>query len=53
VELFAERVRSEQGTANESLAAAVAELEETDLRGRLASLAANAARPGPDDEEAQ
>jgi CHAD domain-containing protein len=54
VELFAERVRSEQGTANESLAAAIAELEETDLRGRLASLAASAepaepepAEPGP------
>jgi len=47
VELFAERVRSEQGSANESLAAAIAELEETDLRGRLASLAANAAHEEP------
>jgi CHAD domain-containing protein len=43
VELFAERVRSEQGSANEALAAAIAELEETDLRGRLAALAASAA----------
>ena len=52
VELFAERVRSEQGSANESLAAAIAELEETDLRGRLASLAANTAsdRQSDDDE---
>jgi CHAD domain-containing protein len=45
VELFAERVRSEQGSANESLGAAIAELEETDLRGRLASLAASAEEP--------
>jgi CHAD domain-containing protein len=52
VELFAERVRSEQRTANESLAAAIAELEETDLRGRLASLAASAepAEPEPEPE---
>ena len=52
VELFAERVRSEQGTANELLAAAIAELEETDLRGRLASLAASAepAEPEPEPE---
>src|SRR5919202_721908 len=42
VELFAERVRSEQGSANEALAAAIAELEETDLRARLAALAASA-----------
>lgn len=55
VELFAERVRSEQGTANESLAAAIAELEETDLRGRLASLAATAepVEPEPAEPEAQ
>jgi CHAD domain-containing protein len=45
VELFAERVRSEQGSANDALAAAIAELEETDLRGRLASLAAIAEEP--------
>ena len=43
VELFAERVRGEQGSANEALGAAIAELEETDLRGRLAALAASAA----------
>jgi CHAD domain-containing protein len=43
VELFVERVRSEQGSANEALGAAIAELEETDLRGRLAALAATAA----------
>jgi len=55
VELFAERVRSEQGTANESLAAAIAELEETDLRGQLASLAASAepAEPEPEPEPAE
>jgi CHAD domain-containing protein len=46
VELFAERVRSEQGSANEELAGAIAELEETDLRGRLASLAASAEERG-------
>jgi inorganic triphosphatase YgiF len=49
VEVFAERVRSEQGTANRMLASALAELEETDLRGRLAALAASAA---PDTEAA-
>jgi CHAD domain-containing protein len=43
VEAFAERVRAEQGTANQTLASALAELEETDLRGRLAVLAASAA----------
>jgi CHAD domain-containing protein len=55
VELFAERVRSEQGSANESLAAAIAELEETDLRGRLASLAASTepAEPEPQETEPQ
>jgi CHAD domain-containing protein len=53
VELFAERVRSEQGTANESLAAAIAELEETDLRGRLASLAASAEPAEPEPEPAE
>jgi len=40
-------VRNEQGSANELLAAAIAELEETDLRGRLAALAANAAHEEP------
>jgi CHAD domain-containing protein len=55
VELFAERVRSEQGSANELLAASIAELEETDLRGRLASLAASAqpAEPEPAEPEPQ
>jgi CHAD domain-containing protein len=42
VEAFAERVRAEQGTANQTLASALAELEESDLRGRLAALAASA-----------
>jgi CHAD domain-containing protein len=50
VDLFAERVRSEQGGANKALAAAIAELEESDLRGRLAALAASAAaRDEPED----
>jgi hypothetical protein len=53
VELYAERVRSEQGSANESLAAAIAELEETDLRGRLASLAANADSDAHSEGEAE
>jgi CHAD domain-containing protein len=57
VELFAERVRSEQGSANAALAAAIAELEESDLRGRLASLVATAepappAAPAPPDAPA-
>jgi CHAD domain-containing protein len=42
VELFAERVRAEQGAGNETLAAALAEIEDTDLRGRLAALSAAA-----------
>jgi CHAD domain-containing protein len=42
VELFAERVRAAQGAGNETLAAALAEIEETDLRGRLAALSAAA-----------
>jgi CHAD domain-containing protein len=42
VEVFAERVRAEQGTANQTLSAALAELEDTDLRGRLAALAGSA-----------
>ena len=45
VEVFAERVQAEQGTANQMLRAALANLEETDLRGRLAALAASAAPP--------
>jgi len=51
-------VRAEQGTANQTLGTALAELEETDLRGRLAGLAASAAPEAPDvpdepDEEPQ
>jgi CHAD domain-containing protein len=42
VELFAERVRAEQGAGNKALASALAELERTDLRGRLAALSAAA-----------
>src|SRR3954464_11734250 len=45
VEVFAERVRAEQAAGNDALAAALAEIEETDLHGRLAALAASAA-PG-------
>jgi CHAD domain-containing protein len=47
VEVFAERVRSEQGAGNEALAAALATIEQTDLRGRLAALCA-AASPADD-----
>jgi CHAD domain-containing protein len=53
VEAFSERVRAEQSSANQALATALAELEESDLRGRLASLAASAASAGdepPSDE---
>jgi CHAD domain-containing protein len=46
VELFAERVRGEQAAGNEALAAALARIEDTDLRGRLAALA-TAATPRP------
>jgi CHAD domain-containing protein len=42
VEIFAERVRAEQGQGNQALAAALAELERSDLRGRLAALSAAA-----------
>jgi hypothetical protein len=47
VEVFAERVRSEQGAGNEALAAALATIEQTDLRGRIAALCA-AASPAND-----
>jgi CHAD domain-containing protein len=40
IEMFAERVRGEQAAGNEAVAAALAEIEETDLRGRLAALIA-------------
>jgi CHAD domain-containing protein len=42
VEVYAERVRTEQSTGNEQLAAALAEIEGSDLRGRLVALAAEA-----------
>jgi inorganic triphosphatase YgiF len=42
VALFAERVRGEQGAGNEELAGALARIEQTDLRGRLAALSAAA-----------
>jgi CHAD domain-containing protein len=59
IEAFAAPAREDQGRGNDVLAAALAEAERTDLRGRLAALAASAtAPPGPDDggpppEEAQ
>jgi CHAD domain-containing protein len=42
VELFAERVRSEQSAGNDVLGAMLSRIEETDLRGRLAALSAAA-----------
>src|SRR5256885_4581979 len=42
VEVFAERVRSEQNAGNEALAGALATIEQTDLRGRIAALCAAA-----------
>ena len=42
IEVFAERVRTEQGAGNEALAGALATIEQTDLRGRLAALSAAA-----------
>ena len=42
IEVFAERVRGEQAHGNEVLAAALATVEETDLRARLMTLAAYA-----------
>jgi CHAD domain-containing protein len=52
VEAFAERVRAEQGSANQTLAAALAELEASDLRGRLAALAASAESASDEHESA-
>jgi CHAD domain-containing protein len=46
VEAFAERIRAEQAGGNEALAAALAEIEESDLRGRLAALTATASLDG-------
>lgn len=47
VEIFLERVQAEQGAGNRALAAALAELEASDLRGRLAVLADSATPPEP------
>jgi CHAD domain-containing protein len=46
VEVFAERVRAEQGHGNTALAAALAGVQDSDLHGRLAALAASAAPDG-------
>ena len=48
IEAFAERVRSQQVSANQALAAALAEIERSDLRGRLQGLAAAASPPAGD-----
>jgi CHAD domain-containing protein len=45
IEAFAAPVREEQGRGNDVLAAALADAERTDLRGRLAALAASAVAP--------
>jgi CHAD domain-containing protein len=42
VEIFAERVRAEQGAGNDALAAALTTIEQTDLRGRIDALCAAA-----------
>jgi CHAD domain-containing protein len=47
VELFAERVRMQQRAGNDDLRAALAEVAERDLRGRLAALAAAAVPSEP------
>ena len=47
VEVFAERVRAEQGSGNEALAAALAQIQETDLRGRLGARRERLARARP------
>jgi CHAD domain-containing protein len=47
VELFAERVRMQQRAGNDDLRAALVEVEERDLRGRLAALAAAAVPSEP------
>jgi CHAD domain-containing protein len=46
IEVFAERVRAEQGAGNQALAGALAEIEESDLRGRLAALVTSTAPNG-------
>jgi CHAD domain-containing protein len=45
IEAFAAPAREDQGRGNDVLAASLAEAERTDLRGRLAALAAAAAAP--------
>jgi CHAD domain-containing protein len=52
IEAFAAPAREDQGRGNDVLAAALADAERTDLRGRLAALAASAvAPPGDGDGE--
>jgi CHAD domain-containing protein len=50
IEAFAAPVHEEQRRANEFLAQALAEVERTDLRGRLAALAASATQPEVESE---
>lgn len=52
IELFIDRTRGEQSDGNRLLADALAEVERSDLRGRIAALAADAER-GPRRAEAQ
>jgi CHAD domain-containing protein len=47
IEAFAARARAEQAAGNAELARALAVAEESDLRGRLAALAATARRSAP------
>jgi CHAD domain-containing protein len=49
IEAFAAPVRDEQQRGNETLAAALERVERTDLRGRLALLAASAVEPEEDE----
>jgi CHAD domain-containing protein len=50
IEAFAAPVRDEQAQGNETLAQALEHAESTDLRGRLALLAASATEPEPEPE---
>jgi CHAD domain-containing protein len=50
IEAFAAPVREEQAQGNETLAQALEHAEATDLRGRLALLAASATAPDPEPE---
>jgi CHAD domain-containing protein len=50
IEAFAAPVREEQAQGNETLARALEHAESTDLRGRLALLAASATAPDPEPE---